>query len=55
MAREHIAMEDLQAAFRKNGIVDIEKVRYAILEESGQISVIPKAAPDQAAPKASNP
>jgi uncharacterized membrane protein YcaP (DUF421 family) len=42
MTREHIAMEDLQAAFRKNGVVDIEKVRYAILEESGQISVILK-------------
>jgi uncharacterized membrane protein YcaP (DUF421 family) len=48
MMREHISMEDLQAAFRKNGIVDIEKVRYAILEESGQISVIPKSNPEPA-------
>ncbi|HVM32847.1 MAG TPA: YetF domain-containing protein, partial [bacterium] len=44
MAREHIAMEDLQAALRRSGIVDIEKVRYAILEENGQISVIQKSA-----------
>jgi uncharacterized membrane protein YcaP (DUF421 family) len=53
MAREHIAMEDLQAPFRKSGVVDIEKVRYAILEESGQISVIPKSASEPA--KASPP
>jgi uncharacterized membrane protein YcaP (DUF421 family) len=43
MARERITMEDLDAALRKSGVVSVEKVRYAVLEENGQISVIPKS------------
>jgi uncharacterized membrane protein YcaP (DUF421 family) len=42
MAREHISMEDLNAALRKSGVVDTQQVRFAVLEENGQISVIPK-------------
>ncbi|HUO57362.1 MAG TPA: YetF domain-containing protein [bacterium] len=43
MEREHISMEDLNAALRKNGVVDTHQVRFAVLEENGQISVIPKS------------
>lgn len=43
MAKEHITMEDLEGAMRKSGIVSVERVRYAVLEENGQISVIPKS------------
>jgi uncharacterized membrane protein YcaP (DUF421 family) len=42
MERERITMEDLEASLRKNGLVGVENVRYAVLEENGQISVIPK-------------
>ncbi len=44
MEREHITIDDLNAALRKSGTGGMEKVRYAVLEENGQISVIPKAA-----------
>jgi len=39
---EHIGMEDLEAALRKTGVASVDKVRFAVLEENGQISVIPK-------------
>ena len=42
MRHERINMEDLDAALRKNGVASVEKVRAAVLEENGQISVIPK-------------
>jgi uncharacterized membrane protein YcaP (DUF421 family) len=42
MDREKIAQEDLLSALRQNGVADVEKVRFAVLEENGQISVIPK-------------
>lgn len=42
MEREHITLEDLEGAMRKSGVVSVERVRYAVLEENGQISVIPK-------------
>jgi uncharacterized membrane protein YcaP (DUF421 family) len=42
LRRERITLEELQAAVRKSGVVDTEKVRFAVLEENGQISVIPK-------------
>jgi uncharacterized membrane protein YcaP (DUF421 family) len=42
LRRESLTLEDLQAAIRKNGIVDTEQVRFAVLEENGQISVIKK-------------
>jgi uncharacterized membrane protein YcaP (DUF421 family) len=42
MDREKITQEDLLSALRQNGLADVEKVRFAVLEENGQISVIPK-------------
>ena len=43
LANERITLEDLQAALRRNGIGDFHQVRVAVLEDNGQISVIPKA------------
>ena len=43
LKRERITLEELQAAIRKSGVVDTEKVRFAVLEENGQISVVPKS------------
>src|SRR5579885_161919 len=42
MERERITLEDLEAALRKSGLTSVERVRFAVLEENGQISVIPK-------------
>lgn len=42
LKRERITIEDLQAALRRNGGESIDHVRYAVLEENGQISVVPK-------------
>ena len=50
MERERISMEDLEAALRKSGVASVEKVRYAVLEENGQISVIPKTVSDPSLP-----
>ena len=38
----HISKGDLQAAARSHGIPSLEKVKYAILERNGGISIIPK-------------
>lgn len=43
MERERITLEDLEAALRKSGLTSVERVRFAVLEENGQISVIPKS------------
>lgn len=43
LQRERISMNDLSAALRKSGASDIANVRFAVLEENGQISVVPKA------------
>ncbi len=42
LKHERITLEDLQAALRRSGVGDVHQVRYAVLEENGQISVIPK-------------
>ena len=42
MEREKLTQEDLLSALRRSGLADVEKVRFAVLEENGQISVIPK-------------
>ena len=42
LRRERLTLEDLQGALRKNGVFEVHQVRVAILEENGQISVIPK-------------
>jgi uncharacterized membrane protein YcaP (DUF421 family) len=40
--REHMSMTELRAALRKEGIATMSEVRYAILEEDGHVSVIPR-------------
>ena len=42
LASERITLDDLHAAMRRAGVVDIAHVRVAVLEENGGISVIPR-------------
>ncbi len=42
MEKEKVTQEELLTALRTNGILNPSQVRYAILEENGTISVIPK-------------
>ena len=44
LRRERVTLEELDAALRRAGVVDPTRVRVAVLEESGGISVIPYAA-----------
>jgi len=37
-----IRPEDIRAAARAQGVSSIEKVKYAVLERNGGISIIPK-------------
>jgi len=41
LRHELITLDDLLAALRRNGLVEPKQVRFAILEENGQVSVIP--------------
>jgi uncharacterized membrane protein YcaP (DUF421 family) len=41
MRRERITMEDLEAEGRQQQVTDIGKMRWAVLETSGRISIIP--------------
>jgi len=41
MRRERITMEDLEAESRQQQVTNIEKIRWAVLETSGRISIIP--------------
>jgi len=43
MKKVRISIEDLISQIRQNGIYDLEEVDYAILEENGKMSIIPKA------------
>ena len=43
MKKVRISLEDLISQVRQNGIFDLEEVDYAILEENGKMSIIPKA------------
>lgn len=43
MRRVRISVEDLVSQIRQNGIFEIDEVDYAILEENGKMSIIPKA------------
>ena len=43
MKRVRISIEDLISQVRQNGIYDLDEVDYAILEENGKMSIIPKA------------
>lgn len=45
LARERIGLDDLHAAMRRAGVIDVEHVHVAMLEENGGISVIPRATP----------
>jgi uncharacterized membrane protein YcaP (DUF421 family) len=41
LRRERVTRDDLLTALRRNGIVEPTKVRFAVLEENGGISVVP--------------
>lgn len=42
LEREHISIEDILSAARKNqGLLRVEDIEYAVLERSGGISIIP--------------
>ena len=43
MRRVRISLEELISQIRQNGIYDLEEVDYAILEENGKMSIIPKS------------
>lgn len=43
MRKVRISIEDLITQIRQNGIFDLEEVDYAILEENGKMSIIPKS------------
>ena len=45
LRQERLTMDDLLAALRRNGMASPEHVRYAVLEENGGISVIPRQSP----------
>ncbi len=42
MKRQGVEDEELMAAVREQGLSDLEHVRLAVLEENGEISIIPK-------------
>src|SRR6185436_18165022 len=43
---ERITLEELQGALRRSGLAEVNQVRFAVLEENGQISVVPKQEKD---------
>ena len=43
MQKVRISIEELISQIRQNGIYDLEEVDYAILEENGKMSIIPKS------------
>lgn len=45
LRKERLTMDDLLAALRRSGMASPEQVRYALLEENGGISVIPRPSP----------
>jgi uncharacterized membrane protein YcaP (DUF421 family) len=51
MLRSRISPEELIGELRQSGISDIQEVRYAILEQNGKISVIPKSSEKPVTPK----
>jgi len=38
--REHMSMTELRAALRKEGVTRVSEVRWALLEEDGNVSVV---------------
>ena len=43
LTKARISIEDLLSQIRQNGIYDLSEVDYAILEENGKMSIIPKS------------
>ena len=43
MRKVRISLEELISQIRQNGIYDLDEVDYAILEENGKMSIIPKS------------
>ena len=55
MDREGVSQEELQGQLRESGVDDVSRVRSAILESNGSVSVIPKEAePEEPGPAESN-
>lgn len=50
LSRARISTEELIGELRQRGIADISEVNYAVLEQNGKISVIPKAPKRPATP-----
>ena len=50
MQRERITMDELLAALRRNGLLEPAQVRFAVLEENGNVSVIPRHSADTHSP-----
>jgi uncharacterized membrane protein YcaP (DUF421 family) len=44
LEREHMSLAELRAALRKEGVSSMSEVRWAILEEDGRVSVMPRSA-----------
>ena len=43
MKKMNISQDDLLTSARKsNGILDLDQIRYAILEQNGKITIIPQ-------------
>jgi uncharacterized membrane protein YcaP (DUF421 family) len=43
MRRERITREDIESSARKQQVVSIEDIRWAVLETTGEISIIPRS------------
>ena len=50
LQRERITMDELLAALRRNGLLEPSQVRFAVLEENGNVSVIPRHTPATSPP-----
>jgi uncharacterized membrane protein YcaP (DUF421 family) len=42
LRRERLGPRDLRAALRHHGVVSLQDIRYAFLEEDGRVSVVPR-------------
>ena len=52
MAKNRFTIDELYEQLRGQGITDLSEVKYAILETSGKVSVLPYTASNPATPKA---
>ncbi len=51
LRKNRITLDELLSLLRLNGYYDLSKVRFAILEPNGQLSVVPYARSDSVAPE----